>query len=494
MGWASWNHFFCDYNDQTIRDQADALVSTGMRDLGYRYLIIQECLTSGRAADGSLIVDAKRFPHGMKDLIDYVHARGLKAGIYTDVGVNTCAGKPYQGSYQHEDQDAATFAAWGADFVEMDYCNRPAGTTGRAVYERMAEGIRKTGRNMLFYICSWGNESPWTWAQGTAQLWRTESDISGEKNHVEWDNVVGNFESSARHAVFSAPNSWNDPDMMEVGTPGLTLTEAQTHFSMWAISAAPLWAGNDLAHMDAAIRGLYTNAEAIAIDQDPLGAGPVKVRVYGAGIEVWAKPLGDRGSGAQAVMLLNLGAAPAEAAVEWSDLGLTAKAQVRDLWAHKDLGEFRDAYKTMLPAHGSVLLKVGGEFDWARGATYEAEWPGNLRTGGAALLPCPECSQGFAVSLRGPANEAAGSSLRFMHIVVPHSGRFYANVVYVYSGEANNTVQVRVNQGQPADVKLPGAIYGTARIPVDLQQGENSIEFRFAAAGTVDIDRITVTR
>jgi alpha-galactosidase len=158
MGWASWNHYFCDYNDQSIRDQADALVSSGMRDLGYRYVLIQECLTQGRNADGSLIVDANRFPHGMKALVDYVHSRGLKAGTYTDIGVNTCAGPPYQGSYQHEEQDAATFAAWGMDFVEMDYCNRPLGVTGRSIYERMAAAIQKTGRPMVFYICSQGSE------------------------------------------------------------------------------------------------------------------------------------------------------------------------------------------------------------------------------------------------------------------------------------------------------------------------------------------------
>lgn len=451
MGWGSWNHYFCDYTDQTIRDQADALVSTGMRDLGYRYVLIQECLTLGRKADGSLIVDAKRFPHGMKELVDYVHSRGLKAGVYTDIGENTCAGKPYQGSYRHEEQDARTFAEWGFDFVEMDYCNRPKGETGRAIYERMAEAIRKTGRPMLFYICSWGNERPWTWAQGTAQLWRTESDLSGEKNHGEWENVVKNFESNARHAVFNAPDSWNDPDMMEVGNPGLTPAEAQTHFSMWAISAAPLWAGNDLTHMDAATRALYTNREAIAIDQDALGAGPVKVRAYGDGIEVWAKPLGSIGSGVQAVMLLNLGDELAGTAVEWSDLGLEGKAQVRDVWAHEDMGEFRDGYKALLPPHGSVLLKVTGTFDWSHGATYEAEWPGNERAGDAALLPCPECSRGYAISLRGGA---AGSSLAFTHITVPETGKYLANLVYVYSGEGSHTVQMSVNEGPPADWKL----------------------------------------
>ncbi len=494
MGWASWNHYFCDYTDQTIRDQADALVSTGMRDLGYKYVIIQECLTTGRNAGGSLILDAKRFPHGMKDLVDYIHARGLKAGIYTDIGPNTCAGKPYQGSYRHEDQDARTFAEWGFDFVEMDYCNRPKGETGRAIYERMAEAIRKTGRPMLLYICSWGNESPWTWAQGKAQLWRTEGDISGEKNHVDWEDVVTNFESNARHAVFNAPDSWNDPDMMEVGNPGLTPAEAQTHVSMWAISAAPLWAGTDLTRMDAAIRALYTNAEVIAVDQDPLGAGPVRVRDYGAGIEVWAKPLAASGSGAQAVMLVNLGAATAEARVEWTDLSLGGFVAVRDLWTHKDLGAFRDGYALRLPSHASALLKVTGAFDWSRGATYEAEWPGNTRTGAAALRPCPECSQGYAVSLRGAGNAEVASSLTFRHIVVPETGKYMAHLVYVYSGEGRHAVQVRVNRGAALAIKLPGAIYATAQIPVELEKGENSISLSVAGAETVTIDRLRLTR
>jgi hypothetical protein len=156
MGWASWNHFFCDYNAQTIRDQADALVSTGMRDLGYRYVLIQECIAPGRDAGGELVVDPVRFSHGMKALTNYIHARGLKAGIYTDVGPYTCYSKPrYQGSYRHEAQDARTFASWGMDLVEMDYCNRVPGHTGREVYERMAAAIQNTHRPMLFYICSW---------------------------------------------------------------------------------------------------------------------------------------------------------------------------------------------------------------------------------------------------------------------------------------------------------------------------------------------------
>jgi hypothetical protein len=495
MGWASWNHFFCDYNDQTIRDQADALVSSGMRDLGYRYVLIQECIAPGRNTDGTLRVDSSRFPHGMKSLVDYIHARGLKAGIYTDVGPYTCYPKPrYQGSFEHEDQDAATFASWGMDFVEMDYCNRPAGHTGREIYERMAAAIRKTGRPMLFYICSWGNESPWTWAQGKAQLWRTDADISPKKDLVEWISVVRHFESNATHSVFNAPDSWNDPDMMEVGNLGLNTTEAQTHFSMWAISAAPLWAGNDLTTMSAPIRAIYTNSEAIAVDQDPLGAGVRKVGEDAAGLEAWSKPLGSIGSGVDAVLLLNLTAAPAEVSVRWNDLGLLGKVRVRDLWAHKTLGEFPDGYKTRIPAHGSVLLKVTGTFSWTKGATYEAEWPGNRRAGNVLLLPCPECSQGYAVSLNGATNGGGTSSLDFTHIDVPTSGRYQMTVVYVYSGLGNKIARLQVNEGTPAEIHLQGYIYGSQTVPIELNKGENSVALSFAGAGSLNIDRITLSQ
>jgi len=162
MGWANWNRYFCDYDERTIMQQADALVASGMRDAGYQYLIVQECIAPGRNAAGELVADGKRFPHGLKFLADYIHARGLLAGIYTDVGPNTCFNDPkYQGSYDHENQDARTFAAWGFDLVEVDYCNLPANHTGKELYARMANGIRKTGRPMLLYICSWGHEQPW---------------------------------------------------------------------------------------------------------------------------------------------------------------------------------------------------------------------------------------------------------------------------------------------------------------------------------------------
>jgi len=360
MGWASWNRYFCDYDEQTIRDQSDALVATGMRDLGYRYVIIQECIAPDRNENGNLVVDAKRFPHGIQALVDYVHSRGLKAGIYTDVGSFTCFSNPrFQGSYNHEAQDAATFASWGIDLIEVDFCNKPEGHTGRELYERMAAGIREARRPMLLYICSWGEESPWEWQNGVGQLWRTSGDISYQKNHVNWKDIVQNFEANARHAAFNGPDSWNDPDMLEVGNAGINLVEAHSHFSMWVISAAPLWAGTDLAHMEPEIREVFTNPEVIAVDQDPLGSGPSNIQ-RAHGVEVWVKPLGNKSGETKAVLLLNLSHHHAKAAVQWIDLGLMPNASVRDLWTRKDLGQFGDGYATTIPPHGSILIKVSG--------------------------------------------------------------------------------------------------------------------------------------
>ena len=494
MGWASWNHYFCDYNEQTIREQADALVSTGMRDAGYKYILIQECISLKRDPNGNLIADAARFPSGMPTLTAYIHKLGLKAGTYTDIGLNTCFSEPrYQGSYGHEQQDANTFAAWGMDFVEMDYCNGVKAHTGKWVYERMAQAIKNTGRPMLFYICSWGNESPWLWAQGLAQLWRTEVDISPTKDHADWAHIVQLFHSNATHAVFNAPDNWNDPDMLEVGNQGLSETEARAHFSMWAISGAPLWAGNDVTHMDAVIHKIYTNAEVIAVDQDPLGAGPVKIG-GDDGLEVWAKPLGSLGSGATAVLLLNLTGSAADIDVPLKNLGVMANATVHDLWAGKDLGQFSGSYTARIPSHGAVMLKVNGRYRWAAGTTYEAEWPGNIRTNNTALLPCPECSHGYSVALQGVKENSQGSSLRFTHIVVPASGAYDLNITYVYNGLGKKTVNVQTNQSDPVPVTLPYAIYANQNAPIELHQGDNSILLTFSGSVAVNIDKIRISQ
>lgn len=494
MGWASWNQYFCDYNARTIRDQADALVKSGMRDLGYKYVLIQECIAPKRDAEGNLIVDAARFPQGIQALVNYIHARGLKAGIYTDVGPYTCYPHPrYQGSFGHEEQDARTFASWGIDLVEMDYCNKPAEHTGREIYERMAKAIQHSGRPMVFYICSWGNERPWEWAQGKAQLWRTDFDISLAKNHVDWDRMVRNFESNARDADFTAPNSWNDPDMLEVGIPGMNATEDRTHYSMWAISAAPLWAGTDLAHMSEVSREIFTNREVIAVDQDPLGAGVVKVSGAMDGPQVWAKPLGSFGSGTQSVLLANLGSKVQTVSVRWNNLGLLPGVKVRDLWMHKDLGTFAEGYEARLPPHGSKLLRVEGRFDWSKGVMVEAEWPGNQREGGTALLDCGECSRGFGVRLGG-VDGATKGKLTFNELTVPEAGIYQVEVTYVRNGLADKMIDVTVNDGQPIQVKALMREWNWVTIPVDLHAGKNSVSLSYTGNDSFNVDKVRLYR
>ena len=495
MGWASWNHYFCDYDEKTIREQADALVSTGMRDAGYKYVIIQECIAPRRNTKGNLVVDSARFPSGIRELAAYIHKLGLKAGIYTDIGRNTCYPDPkYQGSYGHEQQDADTFAAWGIDLVEMDYCmdycNRVETHTGRWVYERMAEAIKKTGRPMIFSLCSWGNEQPWEWAQGKAQMWRTDLDISFEKNHVEWDRVVRNFESSSAHSVFSGPESWNDADMLEIGNAGLSDTEAQAQMSMWAISPSPLLAGADLTHMSSRAVEIYMNREVLAVNQDALGAGAERIASAGPGLEVWAKVLGSRTSGEYAVLLLNSTEEPNPMEVHWTDLDLLPDARVRDLWSHKDVSTASDSYQAVVPAHGAVLLRVSGTRSWEHGVVYEAEWPGIERAGVAALFGCGECSRGYAVGL---ADKNRPGSLHISNIVVPVAGLYTLRVQYVRNGIADEEIGIEVNGVKTKALALMRS-WNWVDVPITLQAGENDITLSYKGEQPFYVDNMTLLR
>lgn len=489
MGWASWNHFFCDYDEQTIRQQADALVSSGMRDAGYKYVVIQECIARDRDANGNLIIDKVRFPSGMASLVEYIHHLGLKAGIYTDIGKHTCYPNPrYQGSYGHEDQDARSFAAWGIDFVEMDYCNREKEHTGRYVYEKMAAALKATGRPMVFYLCCWGNEQPWEWAQGKAQMWRTEFDISLEKNHVEWWRLVGNFESNTAHAVLSGPESWNDADMLEIGNPGLSDQEAQAQFSMWVMSPSPLLAGADLTKMSARTKQIYTNADAITIDQDPLGAGAELVRRKAPEVEIWMRPLQSRTGTDVAVLLLNATDLQTSMYVDWAELGLTGNVQARNVWTHQTLTGPK-GISTSVAAHDAVLLRVHGVRDWKRGATFEAETPVNTRLGNASLFVCGECSHGYALALGGDGDEGG---VRLTHIQVANAGTYQLQLLYVRNGLEDKTIDISVNGAAPQQVKAIMRSWNQVTVPVHLDSGDNTVEIRYRGAMSFYLDNVTV--
>lgn len=348
MGWNSWNHFACNVSDSLVRGEADAIAASGMRDAGYSYVVIDDCWQVARDARGNIVADSARFPHGIKALADYVHSKGLKFGIYTDAGTKTCQGRP--GTLGHEEQDARTYASWGVDYVKEDWCNA-RGLNAPAQYAKFRDALARSGRPIVFSICEWGYNQPWEWAPKTGNLWRTTEDIEDT-----WSSMLDNLDQDAQHATVAGPGAWNDPDMLEVGNGGMTDDEYRAHFSLWAIVAAPLIAGNDVRTMSAATKEILTNREVIAVDQDPLGTQGILVWEQPPELQVWAKPLKD---GSRAVALLNRSGAPARITASFWRTGLrTDSATVRDLWAHRDLGTFGREFGATVPAHGVVMVKV----------------------------------------------------------------------------------------------------------------------------------------
>jgi alpha-galactosidase len=363
MGWNTWNKFGCNVSDELVRGMADAMVKSGMKDAGYQYIVIDDCWQVSRDANANIVADPQRFPNGIKALADYVHSLGLKFGIYSDAGTKTCAGRP--AGLGHEYQDAVMYASWGVDYLKYDWCNTLPGQDAKSSYANIRQALDTSGRPIVLSICEWGGRQPWLWGKESGgNLWRTTGDIqdrwAGKK---EWSpgNCCSNGmldivdENSVLYAA-AGPGHWNDPDMLEVGNGGMTTTEYRTHFSLWAIMAAPLIAGNDVRNMTPEIHDILTNKEVIAIDQDPLGRQGRRVWKDGD-LEVWGRQLqnGDR-----AVILLNRGSADQEITVTWEQIGYPAhlSAAVRDLWVHKDLGKFTGKFAATVASHGVVMVTV----------------------------------------------------------------------------------------------------------------------------------------
>jgi alpha-galactosidase len=370
MGWNSWHHFGCNVSETLVRETADAMVASGLREAGYEYVVIDDCWQLDRAADGTVRPDPARFPSGMKALADYIHARGLEFGLYSDAGERTCQGRP--GSLGHESQDAETYAAWGVDFLKYDWCHS-AGLDAPAAYGRMRDALAAAGRPILFSICEWGLSQPWLWARPVGDMWRTTGDIgdafdqapthpTGRREGVvsavpiEMNmGVLQVLDRQAELARFAGPGGWNDPDMLEVGEAGMTLDEQRAHFALWAILAAPLIAGNDVRSMTPAVLAILADRELIAIDQDPAGKAGARMRRVGD-IDIWARPLAD---GGEAVALLNRGAAPVSISADPLTLGLAPRPHcVRDVSAHADRGAMGVRVTASVRPHAAVLLRL----------------------------------------------------------------------------------------------------------------------------------------
>jgi alpha-galactosidase len=358
MGWNSWNKFACNVNEQTVRDTADAMVGSGMRDAGYQYVVIDDCWQGPRDPDGVITADALKFPSGIKALADYVHSRGLKFGIYSDAGRLTCGGRP--ASQGHEYQDALAYARWGVDYLKYDWCNTGE-RNAREAYAVMADALRSSGRDIVFSMCEWGTASPWLWAKNTANLWRTTGDISDDfatkKKGHDWEHpVLMLVDLNEPLWPFAGPGHWNDADMLEVGNGGMTPDEYRAHISLWAMMASPLMAGNDVAHMDETTRSILLNKEVIAVDQDRLGAQGHRMW-KDVDREIWVKPLA---GGGRAVLLFNRGEAPVAIRATAEQLGYPAdvRAKVRDLWAHKDLSRWSGAIDATVGPHSVAMFTV----------------------------------------------------------------------------------------------------------------------------------------
>jgi alpha-galactosidase len=350
MGWNSWNKFAGRVDDAAVRGMADTMARNGMKDVGYQYINIDDTWEAGRDARGN-ITSNKKFPD-MKALADYVHSKGLKIGIYSSPGPNTCAG--YEGSFGHEEQDARTYAAWGIDYLKYDWCgarNLYADEEMRAVYQIMGDALLRAGRPIVYSLCQYGRAEVWKWGAAVGgNAWRTTGDIRDT-----WDLMTKIGFAQDELAPWAAPGHWNDPDMLEIGNGGMSDDEYRTHMSLWAILAAPQLAGNDLREMTPAILGILTNREVIAVNQDKDGKQGRRISKSGDQ-EVWSRPLAD---GGYAIGIFNRAAKPATFSLKWSDVGeKSAPTHARELWAHKDLAPIGEEYSATVPSHGVVMLRI----------------------------------------------------------------------------------------------------------------------------------------
>lgn len=370
MGWNSWNKFACNINEELIREVADAMVESGLADVGYVYINLDDCWHAAeRDENGFPQCDTVRFPSGMKALTDYVHSKGLKIGIYSDAGRRTCGGR--FGSFGHEYQDALQYARWGFDYLKYDWCEseniNPVGA-----YTLMRDALRAAGRPILFSMCEWGNNKPWEWASEVGHMWRTTGDIGlsfrEQIVHDTWEqnSVLRCIDLNAPLRKYAGPGHWNDPDMLEVGN-GLSVNQDRAHFTMWCMMASPLILGNDIRSMSDETAAIILDKEVIAINQDALGVQGLRYRVEGD-LEIWFKPLVD---GNWAMCLLNRGLEPIEYKIDWQSFNFTddevsklstsfdkIRYDVYDLWRGGESFTTRKSIKVVVPAEDVILYRL----------------------------------------------------------------------------------------------------------------------------------------
>ena len=362
MGWNSWNVWGTAVDEQKVKAAADWMVKSGLAAHGYQYINIDDAWEGERDTNGEIMTN-KKFPD-MKALADYVHSKGLKLGIYSSPGPKTCG--DYEGSYQHEQQDANTYAKWGIDFLKYDWCayNRIVKNASldelQKPYITMRKALDNSGRDIVYSLCQYGMGDVWTWGESIgANLWRTTGDITDH-----WGSMTSLGFQQTGYCAYAGPGHWNDPDMMVVGKVGwgpkiretrLNPVQQMTHVSLWSLLAAPMLLGCDLSQMDKYTLDLLTNDEVLDINQDPLGKAAMRVKQTDS-IDIWLRPLSNR---TYAVGIFNKDQTANSFSLQWRDIGLNGNLPVRDVWQHKNLGDINTEFKTTIPGHGVVLLIIG---------------------------------------------------------------------------------------------------------------------------------------
>jgi alpha-galactosidase len=355
MGWNSWNTFAVNIQEDMIKQIADIMVSSGMKDAGYQYVVVDDGWEAlSRDSSGNLVPDPQKFPHGMKALADYIHSKGLKFGIHNCAGNTTCNGFP--GGRGHEYQDARLYASWGVDYLKYDWCDHGT-ANARETYKTMGDALYAAKRPVVYSLCEWGNNKPWEWAKDIAHLWRTTGDIT------DCYNCQGEYDLGVRFVLklqegleqYAGPDHWNDPDMLEVGNPGLSLTESRAHFSLWCMLAAPLMAGNDLRKMTPEVLKILTNKDALAIDQDKLGKQAYLFIDHISKL-IYVKELADS---SWAICWHNSGEQSYMQRINWSHFTfLKGEYEVKDIWKNKVIGTTSKNLEVNIESHDVLLIKL----------------------------------------------------------------------------------------------------------------------------------------
>jgi len=500
MGWASWNNFYFNISETVIKGQADAMVSSGLSTVGYKYINIDDGFFKNRNADGSLGIDATKFPNGMKVVADYIHTKGLKAGMYAEAGSNTCGnlfgsqpnGKD-AGLYGHDQLDMDLyFKTWGYDFVKVDYCGgRAQGLDEKTRYTAIKNAIINTGRTDAVYnVCRW--QFPGTWVTTLADSWRIADDINNT-----WTAVIRIIDDNTYLAPYCSRGHYNDMDMLEVGR-GMTADEDRSHFSMWCIMSSPLMLGNDLTNLSAQTKTILTNTEVIAVDQDTTGLQAHMITDNGAGLQVWAKNLNGKQSLERAVLLFNRSTAIASMTVNFADLNLVGSASVRDLWSHTDLG-LKTSYTVSVPSHGVVMLKVVGTKAKLQ-EVFEAEyaWMNNFNltqnvsivaNQGRATVDAT-CSGGAKATYIG---NRADNYIEFRDIFASAAANYTLTITYACADNRSATISVNGKDTVVSNFNSgSGTTFKNLSFSVSLNKGSNTIRMSNASGWVPDIDKITV--